>query len=127
MDTTKLTASSFTLLILQLNSMLDTGKYDSITMRDVHKHINDRTVLRWLREIGKGDIDLSVHQDTETYGDFEQLYANYLQNMSGGYAGNEGRKWGVENRGLCLLIAWTNEALQQGAAWKPKAEMFRKP
>lgn len=127
MDTSKLTASSFTLLILNLNHMLDTGKYDSITIEEVHRHIKDRSVLRWLREIGKGDIDLSGHLDTDVYGNFEELYSNYLQNMAGGYAGDERRRWGIEKRGLCFLIAWTNEAIQLGSGWKPNADMFRTP
>jgi len=127
MDTSKLRLTALTYLILQLNRMLDSGKYDGITIEEVHRHIDDRSVLQWLRQIGKGDIDLSSHLDTDTYGNFEELYANYLQNMSGGYAGNERRKWGVENRGLCFLIAWTNEAIQQGGGWTPDADMFRTP
>ena len=65
MDTSKLTASSFTLLILQLNKMLDSGKYDAITIEEVHRHIDDGSVLRWLRQFGKDDIDLSIHLDTD--------------------------------------------------------------
>jgi hypothetical protein len=126
-DVSKLTASSFTQLILQLNAMLDTGKHDGITIADVHRHIDDRSTLRWLREVGKGDLDLSPFLDTQTYGNFDELYANFLQNMADARAGDERRKWGVSNRGLCLLIAWTNEAIQLGAGWKPEAGMFRTP
>jgi hypothetical protein len=36
-----------------------------------------------------------------------------LKSILGGYAGDERRKWGVENSGLCLLLAWTNELIQQ--------------
>jgi hypothetical protein len=127
MDTSRLTASAFTLLVLHLNSMLDTGKFDGITIEEVHRHIDDRSVLQWLQEIGQRSIDLSVHLDANVYGNFEEMYSNYLQNISGGYRGQERRKWGVENRGLCLLIAWTNEALQEGDGWKPKKDMFRTP
>jgi hypothetical protein len=125
MDTGKLTAIPFSFLIQQLNSLLDSGKYDHITIADVHLHIDDRSVLRWLATVAKGDIDLSVLLDTNTYGKFEELYSNFLQNLSGGYRGNERRKWGVEKKGLCLLIAWTNEAVQQGSDWKPDKDLFR--
>ena len=33
------------------------------------------------------------------------------------------RKWGVENRGLCLLIAMTNEIVQQGSGWSSSADV----
>jgi len=39
--------------------------------------------------------------------------------MYEGYAGNERRKWGIENLGLCLLLAWTNKIIQQGSGWYP--------
>jgi hypothetical protein len=42
-----------------------------------------------------------------------------MYQMYGGYAGNERRKWGIENLGLCLLLAWTNEIIQQGSGWYP--------
>jgi hypothetical protein len=126
-DTSKLKASSFTHLILQLNRLLDSGKYERITIEEVHKHIDDRSVLRWLADIAEGDIDLSVYLTANVYGEFEELYANFLQNLSGGYAGREYRKWGVENRGICLLIAWTNEIIQCGDGWQPDKDMFRVP
>ena len=126
MDTSKLTVTAFTLLVMKLNMLLDTGKYDGITIEEMHKHIDDRSVLRWLKETCGDDIDLSSLSST-TYGNFEELYSNYLQNMSGGYAGDERRRWGVENRGICFLLAWTNEAIQQGEGWKPQTDMFREP
>ena len=37
-----------------------------------------------------------------------------MNNIYGGYAGVERRKWGVENLGLCLVLAWTAEMITQG-------------
>lgn len=42
-----------------------------------------------------------------------------LQDFRDCHSGNEMRKWGIENSGLCLLLAWTNEMIQQGSGWYP--------
>lgn len=110
---------SLTYLILELNSMLDSGKHDRIGLAEVKKHIDDGTILRFIRKRGGKDIDLSILLDTTTYGNFEEYYVGGLQAILDGYGGNERRKWGVEKKGLCLLIAWTNEIIQQGSGWKP--------
>ena len=115
----KLKLTAFTHLILELNSMLDTGRHDTITVAEIRQHIEDGSILRFIRERGGKDIDLSILLDAGTYGNFEAFYVSYLQSICGAYAGNERRKWGVENRGLCLLIAWTNEIIQQGSGWQP--------
>jgi hypothetical protein len=111
--------SALTLLILQLNSLLDTGRYDHITVEEVEGRIEDGSILRFLRERAGKDIDLSYHFETTSYSNFERFYVTYLQSILNAYGGRESRKWGVQNRGLCLLIAWTNEILQQGSGWTP--------
>lgn len=114
--------SYLTLLILSLNALLDTGRYDSITIDEVEDRIRDGSILRFLRGRAGKDIDLSF-QLTSPHGSFERFYISYLQNILDGYGGDESRKWGVQNRGLCLLIAWTNEILQQGSGWSPAPDM----
>ena len=114
MDTSNLNASTFAYLLLQLNGLVDSGKHDDLTIADVYEHIQDRSVLQWL----------GIRM--QSYGDFEELYANYLKNMDC-YRGRELHKWGVEKRGLCLLIAWTIEVFQHGSEWTPDDEMFRTP
>lgn len=99
-----------TLLILE---------YNHITIDDVHREIKKGTVLRYIAETAAGDADLSQYLDVKDELGFEQQYAKNLQAIHGGYAGQERRKWGVENLGLCLLIAWTNEIVQQGSGWHP--------
>ncbi|MBA5201359.1 hypothetical protein H2Y56_18800 [Pectobacterium aroidearum] len=106
--------SALTLLILHINSLIDSGNYTDITIGDIHKAIEGKRVLRFLKEQAGEDIDLSIHLDSQAYGDFESYYENQLENIYGGYAGQERRKWGIENSGLCLVLAWTNEIIQQG-------------
>ena len=110
--------TALTLLILQLNKLLDTGKYDNLTIKEIHHYINNGTILEFLRERGQGDIDLSIHLDKNAYGDFQSFYVKQLQSIYDAYAGDEAKKWGVNKKGLCLLIAWTNEIIQQGSGWK---------
>lgn len=115
--------TALTLLILQLNKLIDTGKYDDITIEEVHSHIDDVTILQFLRERGQADIDLSVHLDTNAFGNFQEFYVKQLQSIYDAYAGDERRKWGVQNKGLCLLLAWTNEIIQQGSGWQPNTNI----
>jgi len=117
--------TSLTALILYLNSLVDSGKYDDIGIEEVKLHIDDGSILRWLQQ--RTDIDLSLHVgDPNLTEGFEDFYVNYLQAIYDAYAGNERRKWGVERRGLCLLIAWTNEIVQQGKGWKPNEDVARR-
>lgn len=99
---------------MQVNSLIDSGKYSDITIEDIHNAIERKRVLRFLKERAGSDVDLSIYLDSKAYGDFESYYEAQLENIYGGYAGQEHRKWGVENSGLCLVLAWTNEIVQQG-------------
>lgn len=105
MHTMRLT--NLTYIILELNAALDTGKYDDIPMEEASHHIEAGDVVPWLK-INVPDVDLSL-----LTGDVADEYQSALADISGGCVGNERRKWGVERRALCLLIAWTNELVQQ--------------
>ena len=111
--------AALTLLILQLNHLLDTGRYDTLTLEEVKSSIRDGSILQFIQQRAGMDVDFSILLDGLTYRNFERFYVTYLQSILENYGGDEGRKWGVENRGLCLLIAWTNEILQQGTGWSP--------
>lgn len=113
-----------TFLILQLNSLLDTGKYDDITINEIYNHIDDGTILHFLENRCYDDIDLSLY--TDKVDDFQKPYVEHLQSLYDAYGGSHQRKWGVENNGLCLLLAWTNEILQQGSGWKPNQNISKR-
>jgi len=106
--------SALTLLILQVNKLVDSGNYDEITIGDIHMAIEKKKLLRYLKEKAGQDIDLSVHLDSNAFGNFEEYYENEMNIFYNTYAGEESRKWGVKKRGLSLVIAWTNEIVQQG-------------
>jgi hypothetical protein len=110
------TLTPLTLLILQLNHLLDTGRYDTITLEDVTSHIEDGSILQFLKQRTGKDVDLSAHlEDGLMHGKFERFYVRYLRSLLN--VADARRKWAVENRGLCLLIAMTNEIVQQGSGW----------
>ena len=100
-------ASKLTYLINELNSALDSGAYDEIPMREASHHIEIGDVVPWLK-IRVPEMDLSLLSDS----DIDEYHAS-LFDIYGGYAGRERRKWGVERRALCLLLAWTNEIVQR--------------
>lgn len=97
-----------TILILELNAAIDAG--EKADWNETREHIEAGDIFSWLRE-KKFSMDLSFYSGERTaIGD---EIAQELQQIYGGYAGSERRKWGVQNNGLNLLLAWTNEIIQQ--------------
>jgi len=116
----KLTALTF--LILEYNHLIDSGKYNSISIDDIHEAIKKKRIIPYLREITSSDSDFSFYDKNGPYSNFVEYYHEQMNQILEGYAGQERRKWGVEKSGLCLLLAWTNEIIQQGAGWYPRNE-----
>ena len=96
-----------TFLVLQLNAEVDAGR--TATLAEVHQHISAGDLFEWLKQRFP-QMDLSVNTAPGRDG---AGIVSELQALQGGYRGSERGKWGVENNGLCLLIAWVNELLQQ--------------
>lgn len=106
--------SLLTLLILQINAAVDSGKCTAISIDDVHAAIEQRSLLKSLQDKCGKNIDLSLHLSGGISG-FESAYEEAIGRIYDAYAGDERGKWGVENQGLCLALAWTNEIIQQFA------------
>ena len=96
-----------TSLILALNAAVDAG--EKATLDEAKRHIRDGDVLVWLKARFKLDIGPAADPDRI---DGKNIVRG-LQELRGGYDGSERRKWGIENNGLCLLIAWVNELAQE--------------
>ncbi|MDD5344567.1 MAG: hypothetical protein PHW12_09125 [Smithella sp.] len=112
--------SPFTLLAMELNAAIDSGKYSSIGIAEVEKHLRDGSIFTFLKEKIGEDIDLSLLTSPDScYPGFVEYYTERMDSMVNAYGGNEKRKWGIENQGLCLLLAWTIEIIQQGSGWHP--------
>lgn len=108
-----------TLLILEFNHLIDTGKYNYISIDDIQKQIESKNIIGYLQKETAGDSAFSMFSEDGPYFNYLNYYHEQMYQLYGGYAGNERRKWGVENLGLCLLVAWTNELIQQGSGWHP--------
>lgn len=113
----KLTALTF--LILELNHLIDSGKYNDITIDAIHKVIEEERIIPFLQETTKDDADFSLYAADGPYSNFVEYYHEQMARTYNAYGGDERRKWGVENFGLCLLLAWTNQIIQDGAGWHP--------
>jgi hypothetical protein len=108
-----------TLLVLEFNHLVDTGKYNHISIANVHEAIEHKRIIEYIGTETAGDSDFSMFSQNGPYAEYLDYYHEQMYQLYGGYAGNERRKWGVENSGLCLLVAWTNELIQQGSGWHP--------
>ena len=109
----KMTLIDLTFLIIGLNHLVDYGHHEGVTIDEVEDHIERGDLFPWLRKKFDGHIDLSIYEGRPV----EMEITKGLQDILGGYRGRERRKWGVQHNGVCLLIAWVNELVQQ-RAWK---------
>ena len=115
----KIKLTALTRVIGELTPLLDSGKYNHITIEDVHREIKRKNIIPFLAEITKGDSDFSVYSENGPYENFVDYYHEKMLQIYEGYAGDERRKWGIEKLGLALLLTWTNTIIQQGAGWHP--------
>jgi hypothetical protein len=113
----KLTA--LTLIVNEINHIIDTGKYVDISIEDAHEAIKNKRIIPYLVEITGSDADFSLLGSDGAYQSYIKHYDEKMYRIYNAYAGDESRKWGVENSGLCLLLAWTNEIIQLGSGWHP--------
>ena len=101
--------TSLTNLIIQLNKLIDTGKYTWISPRDVQQQIETGDIFRYIADRGKADIDLSFLDEN-----IEAEIAAQLKSLLIGDSGVERGKWGVANTGLSFLLACVTELIQSG-------------
>lgn len=111
---------NLTLIILSLNRMLDLGKYDDISVDQILERIRDGSVLQFLADQARGDVDFSLQLARPH---FVSEYLVHLRALLDAYGG--GGKWGVKQKGVCLLLAWTNEIVQQGSGWEANPRVAR--
>ncbi len=86
-------------LIWEFNSLLDSGAYDDIAVDEVKRHARAETISGFLIDRFGEDIDLGAMQPQDWTG-LNKEWERFAVEI------NEGRKMGIENRGLCLLLAY---------------------
>lgn len=97
-----------TYFIGEMNAAIDTGKHQDISIEEVERHIENGDLIPYLKDRLKGDVDLSLYDAALSVELNEKLV-----DILAAYKGQERRKWGVSNSGLCLLVAWTTEIIYQ--------------
>ena len=117
-DTPAVDLGLFIHLIQQYSKLIDKGIGDDITVSNVIDRIADGTILRFIQERAEsaGDsIDLNLLLNvTADEQSFEAYYVKCLQ----AFAEVLSTK-GIDNNGLCLLIAWTSHIIGRGGGWVP--------
>ena len=100
---------ALTWLIFQLNHLIDSGKYH-ISIDQAHSWAESENIIGSLKSLAGDDIDLSVYRPGDgPYSHFVDSYHECAGRTSNAYTGND---FGIHNNGLCLLLAWTNEMIQ---------------
>ncbi|KGR89080.1 hypothetical protein [Lysinibacillus boronitolerans] len=101
--------TTITTFIHECSYLID--KKVEFSVQEVNKHIENKDVLEWLeKEFPSGSdiiVDFSMFKDSHRAWIHEELYSLLV-----GYEGQERRKWGIENNGLCLLISWSIEVVR---------------
>lgn len=91
----QLKQTPFTLLVLELNSLINSEEYNDISIEEVCGCIDRKKIIPSLYERTKGGIDLSIYGKDGPYPYFFDLYYNQMYTLSGGHSGNHRRKWGA--------------------------------
>lgn len=98
--------STLTFIAFYLNSAIDSGRYDDLSIDEVKREIEAGAIFPFLRTRLGSDVDLSLlktEDEAELLAEWQDLLA----------AVNERRKMGIERRGLTLLIAYLLEGIQR--------------
>ena len=115
----------YTLVIFELNILIDSGKFNDISIDEVYDWINRKEILRSLHQRTNGEFQLAIFTEEGPYENFYETYHDHMYSLMNPYSGEHSRKWGVNNLGLCLLLAWTNELIKSGSGWEPNEDYAR--
>ena len=102
--------STLTSLAFSLNWCIDRRRYDDISVPEVKHHIEGATIFPFLIDRLGGDLDLSLF-DQATLGKIADAWLDIEDTF------NERRKFGIENKGLCLLVAYLVEMMQHPSTY----------
>lgn len=93
-------------MLWQLIAACDSGRYDTLSLDEVHRHADAGTIASFMIEKFGGDSDFSMFEpsDWTTIGETWSRIANAVDYR---------RKFGVDSKGICLLMAYALESLQQ--------------
>ena len=105
--------SLLAMVFFGLSSLLDTGENDDISFEDVRQHSANGDLIAFLKQRGGGYFASNI---LDSHPGFTKWYVKQIDNNCKAMHNRERRKYGVEQRGLCLLISYTAEILQMNNA-----------
>ncbi|WP_026478151.1 hypothetical protein [Alkaliphilus transvaalensis] len=95
--------------INDISFLIDKGTCYSID--EVNEHLEKKDVIDWLEAEFPFGSDNGI--DFSMFGVAERKFLHdELESFWSAYVGQENRKWGIENNGLCILIGWSLGILQ---------------
>ena len=100
-----MTPHKYRFLLWEFVAALDTGKYDKLNIDDVRRHANAGTIPAFLVDRFGDDLDLSIY-DPQDWTELSETWASIANAI------DARRKFGVENKGIALLMAYTLQSLQ---------------
>lgn len=114
--------ASMAMIFFGLSVLADSGKCDDITIAEVKDHVYGEDLIEFLTEKGGGVFASGFLESTSQKG-FKKWYVQQLRENCNSMEGRERRKYGIQNRGICLLISYTAEIIQQAKDltlnWRP--------
>lgn len=105
---TKITLVNLTYIAFELNSAIDSGKYKNISIEEIKEQADKGKAFNYVIDKTKEDTDFSLLDEVKINSINTMWQDIYLA-----LPNQERRKFGVENNGLSLLLAWTIELIQQ--------------
>jgi hypothetical protein len=101
----KMKAYKYRFLLWQFIAAADSGEYDTLSVEEVSRHAAAGTIPAFLVDRFGSDLDLSIFepQDWIVLSEAWESIDNAIDAR---------RKFGVEKRGICLLMAYALQSLQ---------------
>jgi hypothetical protein len=100
--------NAITTFVLEINSIIDKGK--NVSIDEVNSHIENMGIVEWIENkfpFYENGVDFSLFGDKE-----KEFVTKEYESIWLAYNGQEQRKWGITNNGLCLLVAWGIEIMR---------------
>lgn len=107
------TLACLSMVLFGLSVLADSGETDDITIEEVKKHAYEGDLIEFLTAKG-GGVFASGFLEASSWKEFRAWYVEQIRDNCRSMEGRERRKYGIKNRGICLLISYTAEIIQQG-------------
>jgi len=104
--------TNMAMVLFGLSALLDSGNADDITLNDVKGHARNGDLIEYLTKKA-GGVFASGFLEGPIPKEFRTWYVEQIRENCDAMDGRERRKYGIENRGICLLISYTAEIIQQ--------------